>query len=177
MTVSSQASCANMPSLRRICKSRMLQYKFRFQKNVRLHVNDSIRFLRYVTEFFFFNTDYVTIPGRSSLLLCSSKRPRASMKMLSSLKETTLLGIITWSVWRKQHPQAKKVYYVCLLTLSFGGDMKKLLLTICRPSVVVWAFCNPLLVTRQWLWCQPSDMEHRLEARRKTRYFQRTFDH
>ena len=31
----------------------------------------------------FFNEDYVTIPGRSALLLCSLKRPRASMKMFN----------------------------------------------------------------------------------------------
>ena len=44
---------------------------------------------------------------------------------------------------------------------------EELSLTICRLSVVVWAFCNPLVVKRQCLWCQPSDMEHHLQARRR----------
>ena len=61
--------------------------KYRFQNSLPLEftrVFTSLGYLQYTffaCRFCFTNTDHVKIPRRFELLLCSLKRPRASMKM------------------------------------------------------------------------------------------------
>ena len=63
----------------------------------------------FVCRFGFLNAGQVMIPQRFEPLSCSLSRLRANIKC-PTLKENTLLGIVTWSVLGKQHREAKKVY-------------------------------------------------------------------
>ena len=67
------------------------------------------RFL--LDEFFFPNTDHVTIPKKVEPLSCSCMQAWKC----PTFKEVTLWSIIMWSVLGKQNQQAIRVYYSLVL--------------------------------------------------------------